>query len=349
MNIRAKRIALITALVIFVVAWGTYAFFPTDLALNIFIKNRLSKNSFDNLERDEMEILFCGTGSPRHDKKRGQSCLGIIAGGQFILIDAGQGSSGRLEEMGAPWAQISAIFLTHFHADHMSGLGELISGSWRYRRNNHLHVYGPTGTKELVEGFAAVYEPDIRDRTFYGSEKDLSKEFAYAKPHTFSIAKDDMSAHTVYEKNGLVVKAFLVEHPPWKESYGYRIEYKSNIVVVSGDTKYSKRVETQAKGADLLIHEAFSERLIEATAIASDDLEIHPDGRTIRHIMKTHTGSRDAAKIARDAGVKQLVLTHIIPPLPNWITERLFLSGLDKIYDGDIVLAEDGLRIYLPN
>jgi ribonuclease Z len=349
MNIKTKRKALIAVIIIFIVAWGTYAFFPTDLALNAFIKHRLSKTAFDKLERNEMEILFCGTGSPRHGKKRGQPCLGIIAGGQFIIIDAGQGSSDRLQEMGAPWAQISAIFLTHFHSDHMSGLGELINGSWRYRRKIHLHVYGPKGTKKLVKDFAAVNEPDIRDRTFYGSEKDLLKEFAYAKPHTFAIAKDDMSAHMVYEKNGLVVKAFLVEHPPWKESYGYRIEYKGNIVVVSGDTKYSKRVETQAQGADLLIHEAFSERLIEAAAIASDELGVHPDGKTIRHIIRTHTGSRDAAKIARDAGVKQLVLTHIIPPLPNWITERIFLSGLDEIYDGDIVLAEDGLRIYLPN
>jgi ribonuclease Z len=309
-------------------------------------KKELQKDTHDSLQRDGIEILLVGTGIPRHAKNRGQSCLGIIAAGQFILIDAGQGCMGRLAEMEAPLVQISTVFLTHLHSDHMSGLGEIINNTWVMGRSEKMNVYGPPGTKALLKGFAEVYKEDIEDRVARRGKDDLDSSLAVAEPHIVTV--DDNEAHTVYEKNGLVVKAFMVEHPEWKYAYGYRIEYAGKVLVVSGDTRFSQHVIRHAKGADILIHETFNKSMLDAAQRAADDLKIKLSAKAIREIKRTHTSTLEAAKVAKEAGVDRLVLTHIIPPLPNIITERMFVLGMDEIYKGDIILAEDGMRLLLP-
>jgi ribonuclease Z len=343
---KIKLILLVIAIVL--IAGGTigYLAFDLDSFLYRVVKKEFLKDRKDTLQRDGMEILFAGTGAPRHSSKRGQPCLGIIAAGQFILFDAGQGCLGRLTEMEAPYKQISTVFLTHLHSDHMSGLGEIINNTWVMGRSEELKVYGPHGTKELLGGFAQVYKEDIKDRIARRGADDLDSSLAVAEPR--SITVNDKEAHTVYEKNGLVVKAFLVEHPEWKYAYGYRIEYAGRLVVVSGDTRFSQQVIRHAKGADILIHEAFNKRMLDVAQRVADEMKISLSSKAIRYIKETHTSTLEAAQVAKEAGVDKLVLTHIIPPLPNIITEKIFLLGMNDIYDRDIILAEDGMRLTVP-
>ncbi|MGD9034500.1 MAG: MBL fold metallo-hydrolase [Desulfobacteraceae bacterium] len=341
----------VTFLIILLVLLSAFAIgyftFDLDRFLYRVAKKELEKDTHDSLQRDGIEILLIGTGSPRHAKNRGQSCLGVIAAGQFMLFDAGQGCMGRLAEMEAPLVQISVVFLTHLHSDHMSGLGEVINNTWVMGRSNKIHVHGPPGTRALLSGFAEIYKEDIEDRVARRGKDDLDSSLAVAEPHIVTV--NDKEAHTVYEKNGLVVKAFLVEHPEWKYAYGYRIEYAGRVLVVSGDTRFSKQVIRHAKGADILIHEAFNKRMLDAAQRAADDLKIKLSAKAIREIKRTHTSTLEAAKVAKEAGVDKLVLTHIIPPLPNIITEKIFVLGMDEIYKGDIILAADGMRLLLPD
>ena len=339
---------ILLVIVLLVIAGGTivYLTFDLDRFLYRVAKKEFQKDSHDTLQRDGLEILFAGTGSPRHSSKRGQACLGIIAAGQFILIDAGQGCMGRLTEMEAPYKQISTVFLTHLHSDHMSGLGEIINNTWVMGRSEKMKVYGPPGTKALLGGFAEVYKEDIEDRIARRGKDDLDATLAVAEPHIVTV--NDKEAHTVYEKSGLVVKAFMVEHPEWKYAYGYRVEYAGRLVVVSGDTRFSQQVIRHAKGADILIHEAFSKRMLDAAQRVADELKISLSAKAIRYIKETHTSTLEAAQVAKEAGADKLVLTHIIPPLPNKITEKIFLMGMNDIYDKDIILAEDGVRLKIP-
>lgn len=108
---------ILLVIVLLVIAGGTivYLTFDLDRFLYRVAKKEFQKDSHDTLQRDGLEILFAGTGSPRHSSKRGQACLGIIAAGQFILIDAGQGCMGRLTEMEAPYKQIISMLLNVFH------------------------------------------------------------------------------------------------------------------------------------------------------------------------------------------------------------------------------------------
>ena len=343
---RVRLVLLILGVLILAAGAIGYLTFDLDDLAYRAAKEELQKDTHDNLQRKGLEILMAGTGSPRHSKNRAQPCLGIVGAGQFILFDTGHGCAGQLLEMAAPMGQVSTVFLTHLHSDHMSGLGEVISNSWIMGRRSLIHVYGPPGTGAILDGFAKVYRADVENRTARRGADDLDPSLMVAERHMITV--DDKDAHTVYEKSGLVVKAFQVEHPDWEYSYGYRIEYGGRVLVLSGDTRFSKQVIRHAKDADILIHEAFNRRMLDTAARAVDDLKIRLNSHSIRRIQQTHSSTLDAARVAKEAGVKKLVLTHIIPPLPNVIAEKIFLLGIDDIYDGESVLAEDGMVLNLP-
>lgn len=342
---KKKLISLIIIFVVLVAGSFFYLNFDLDETIYNLAKKELQKDTHDNLQRDGLEVLLAGTGSPRHSENRTQVCQGIIGAGQFLLFDTGQACVGKLLEMEAPVGQVSAIFLTHLHADHMSGLAEVISNSWIMGRRNKLRVYGPPGTRTVLDGFAMVYRADVADRVSRRGKDDLDPSLMVVEPRIVAI--DDQEAHSVYEKDGLVVKAFQVDHPDWQYSYGYRIEYEGKVLVFSGDTRFSQQMIRHAANADILVHEAYSKRMLAAAARAADDLKIGLNSSSIRRIQETHSSTLEAARVAKESGAKKLVLNHIIPPLFNPVMEWIFMQGIDEIYDGEVLLAEDGMRLDL--
>jgi ribonuclease Z len=157
--------------------------------------------------------------------------------------------------------------------------------------------------------------------------------------------------------NGLEVFAFGVDHSPVEPAFGYRVEYKGRAVVISGDTRASDNMTRQAKGADLLIHEAFNKNLINKMISAADpDMLKNESVRKLMNLAKQvqhyHTSPVEAATIASDAGVKKLVFTHIDPPLGPFVvrhlvTQPFFLKGVSEVYQGEVVIAEDGMHFEL--
>jgi len=340
------KLLIFIVLILAVLAAGIgYFTFDLDNFLYSHAKREIQKDITDNLQGDGIEILFAGTGAPRFSEKRGQSCLGVIAAGKFMLFDSGQGCLDRLNKMEAPVTKISHIFLTHLHSDHMSGLGEVINNTWVQGRINPLEIYGPPGTIEVIDGFNQVYKEDIADRIARRGSDDMNIDLAYGVPHIVTVT--DNEAVIAYEDNGLIIKAFRVDHPEWQYSYGYRIKYAGRLVVISGDTRFTQQMIRHGKGADMLIHEAYSRRMLEALKKAMVAANHHVSPAALDYIMETHTSTLEAATVASETGADQLVLTHIIPPLENWIAEKIFLIGIDELYDGDVILAEDGMRLYL--
>jgi ribonuclease Z len=338
----------LTVLPVFILLAGTIAYVTFDLDDFLYgvVKREFQKDTHDNLQRDGIEILLAGTGSPRHAKNRGQPCLGVVGAGVFLLFDAGHGCAGRLLDMEAPLGQISTVFFTHLHADHVSGLGEVINNSWLFGRKTDLQVYGPPGTEKVIDGFAEAYKPEVENKVALRKKSELDPSHSIAEPKIITV--EDNDAHTVYKKNGLVVKAFRTEHAGFKYAYGYRVEYGGSVMVISGDTRFSQQMIRHAEYADILIHEAYSKRMMDIVARVVDDLKVGLNSKAIRTIGEAHTSTLDVAKVAKEAGAHKLVLTHIIPPLPNVITEKIFTLDMDDIYDGEIILAKDGMRLNLP-
>jgi len=316
-----------------------------DKAVERTIKKELERPQYGLLDDPGMHIIMAGTGSPRIDPERGPPCVVIIAGGEFMLFDAGEACIRRIEMMDLPIDRITGVFITHLHSDHIGGIGQAINHSWIWGRKNKLEVYGPDGIEEIIDGITKTYMPDIQIRTTLQGDDILDPDHAVAQAKLIDLK--DSNAETVFERNGVVVKAFLVEHQPAEPAFGFRIEYKGRSVVISGDTRKSDSVVQHSKGADILIHEAMNKDIVQRVAGILRKLGDETRANHVLNVMPYHTHTIEAAQVAKEAGVDKLVLTHIIPPLPNTITKWMFTRGMKDEFEGDIMIAEDGMRFYL--
>lgn len=292
------------------------------------------------------ELIFCGTGTPQFFPDRSQPCLGVVAAGKFFLFDAGQNASRQLSATASPFTKLEAVFLTHLHSDHMSGVADVLHSSWLMGRQHDVDVVGPPGTQQLLDGIHQGYSNDIAERQRVLGVEYLETTVNLGQATEVTIENEE--AVVVYDADGLVVEAFRVDHPDWPYAYGYRISYGGRTVVVSGDTKYTPAIAKHARGTDMLIHEAVNLGMMEQIASALREFggPVNPDRLAL--ISEVHTPTLEVARVAQEASVEKLVLTHLIPPIPaNFVAEQHYSDGMDEIYEGEIVMARDGMRITL--
>jgi ribonuclease Z len=258
------------------------------------------------------------------------------------------------------------VLLTHLHADHIGDLGEVATQSWLGGRKVPLQVYGPpapepaerttdaegetfgtSGTEAVVKGFAQAYNSDAEFRIAQGHDL-VPTEAARMIGHDVPRPGPD-EAVTVYDRDGLKISAFLVNHDPVEPAYGYRIEYAGRGAVVSGDTARVPNMVRFSRGADVLVHEALNNGMVEMLAKALDASGNQRAGTMARQVIAYHTSPIDAAGIAKEAGVPLLVFTHEVPPLRNALMRRMFMRGVKEARgNGTTVLGRDGLLISLP-
>lgn len=300
------------------------------------------------LESPDMTVVLCGTGSPLADPERAGACTAVVAGGQLVMVDAGPGSWEALDLTKLPTGALSAVLLTHFHSDHIGDLGEAMTQSWIAGRSAPLPVYGPPGTKQVVDGFVAAYAQDASYRTLHHDPAHMPPAAAPAVAHEIALGDAADADAVVFDNNGLKVTMFRVLHDPVTPAVGYRFDYKGNSVVVSGDTAKSASVVKHAQGADLLIHEALNREMMGRVAAIVSKLGNERLGKMANDTLNYHTSPVEAAEVARDAGVHTLVFSHVVPGPRNAIMRRMFLSGVDEVFEGEVVLGEDGQRFTLP-
>jgi len=255
----------------------------------------------------DFRVTLLGTGvpTPRPDRF-GPSTL-VQAGDQTLLIDAGRGATIRLYQLGVPMGRVDALLLTHYHSDHTVGIPDFWLTGWLQshyaQRSAPLRVIGPTGAKNLMSNLEKAYAADIEIRI--ADEK--------LPPQGVALAVEEFAADgVVYEKNGVKVTAFEVDHGDViKPAYGYRIDYRGRAAVISGDTRYNENVVKYGAGADLLIHEV---------AIARPELMSEA---FIQRIMAHHTTAREAGLVFSRTKPKLAAYTHLvflaserIPPAP---------------------------------
>jgi ribonuclease Z len=298
------------------------------------------------LNDGQMHVILCGTGSPLTDATRAASCTAVIAGGEFVLIDTGPGSWRKLATLNLPQQAVSAVLLTHFHSDHIGDLGEATTMSWVAGRTKPLAVYGPPGVEKVVAGFAQAYALDVEYRVAHHGETNLPRAAAGAIAKTVTLKKPDEAA-LVFARNGLKVTAFKVEHDPVKPAYGYRLEYRGRVVVISGDTAKSTNLAKHAAGADLLLHDVLAKTLIQMGADGFERSGQTRRAALARDITTYHASPTEVAEIAAAANVEALVFTHLVPPPTTPIAEQAFTRGVGEIFKGKVVIAKDGLRFDL--
>jgi ribonuclease Z len=344
-----KRIVKSLAVLVGVaLAGGSIAFWRLggmDGVQQLAIRRILQDQRSGLFEDGRLHVFTLGTGSPQLGGGRMPVANAVIAGKEFLILDAGEGASRTMGELGLPVQRISGVFITHWHSDHFAGLGQVLNQSWNADRNHEVPVYGPEGVERVMAGLQQMYRDDIRYRSL-GEVEHNDPAYALGTPVTVSIP-DGEPGTVVFDRNGVVVRAFRVDHGHVKPAYGYRVEYNGKSVVLSGDTVASPLVSAAAQDCDLLIHEALNIRLMSNAIAALRDLGNEVDAQRAQGVMRYHADTLDVARIAAQANAAKLVLSHVIPASTNPLLDRLFVSGMEEYYAGPIVMAKDGQHFAL--
>jgi len=290
-----------------------------------------------NIPAQEFKVTLLGTGSPIPIMDRfGPSTL-VEAGGEKLLIDCGRGASLRLWQLHVPLSGLTAVFLTHLHSDHIVGLPDLWLTGWLpptsfAHRTRPFRIWGPAGTEEMMANLAKAFQADIRFRIADG-----------IPPQGAVVVAKDVVQGVVFEKNGVKVTAFDVDHgEPVKPALGYRIDYGGRVLVLSGDTRPSENLIRFAKGADVLIHE-----------VAAAKPELLKKSEAARRVIAIHTTPEDAGTVFARVKPKLAVYSHIVllttDPAIAAPTNMDVMTLTRKTYDGPLELGEDLMTIEIGN
>ncbi|MCT2558042.1 MBL fold metallo-hydrolase [Tsuneonella sp. YG55] len=272
-------------------------------------------------------MTFLGTGTPSLDPARYGAATLVEAGDRRLLFDVGRGATIRLRQAGLAPIDVDAVFLTHFHSDHVVGLPDLflsriILDAGRPGSNSPLRLFGPPGTGALADGLRQAFAADLAIR-----RKDERSPEA-----RMQIRVVEMDEGVVFDEDGLRVTMFRVDHgEDIRPAVGYRIDFRGRSVVLSGDTRYDPSIADRAKGVDLLVHE---------TAVADEMIAATP---RFSRILAHHTSPQDVGRIFASAAPKLAAVSHI--GMHGAVDETDIAEGVRTSYHGPLLIAQDLTRV----
>src|SRR3984893_16509002 len=267
-----------------------------------------------------LKVTPLGTGNPRPTMQRFGPSILVEVRREKLLVDCGRGATQRLYQLNIPFADVSALFLTHLHSDHIVGIPDLYLTGWIMGRSAPLRVWGPTGTRQMMSHLQQAYEFDIHTR------RDVDEKL----PTTGAeVVAKDMEQGVVYQTGVLKVTAFAVDHGPVKPAFGYRVDFAGHSVVLSGDTRYSENLIRFSEGADVLIHE-----VMDPDAFRLKNPSVSQE--RVQTILAHHTTPEQAGTVFARVKPKLAVYSHIVPPDASDL-----IPLTRKTYSGPLEVGED--------
>jgi ribonuclease BN (tRNA processing enzyme) len=287
-------------------------------------------------QRKGTRLILLGTkGGPRVSEirpgKRSNPSSLILINDVPYVVDCGYGVSRQLLAAGVELNRLRYIFITHHHADHNLEYGSLLYNAWITGLPLKVDAYGPSGLEKMTQDFFNYTKFDVDTRIVDEGRPDLRK---------LVVAHDFAQPGVVLNNDDVKVSTCRVRHPPITESYAYRFDARDRSIVISGDTAFAPELADFAKGADVLVHEVMYLPGIEAL------LKRLPNATRLReHLMASHSLPADVGKIAAQAEVKTLVLTHFVPGDDPSITDDQWTEDVRKHFKGRIVVGNDLLEV----
>jgi ribonuclease Z len=255
-------------------------------------------------------VTLLGTGSPAPAVDRFSACILVEVGRRHLLFDAGRGCVIRLQQARVSWPDIAAIFVTHLHSDHVLAIPDILLTGWTAGRTAPLEVRGPRGTSDMMTHRVQAYEFDIRTRVANSRQPP-------------QVDASDIGPGVVYERDGIKVTAFEVDHGEVKPAFGYRIDAGGRSVVLSGDTRFSENLIRHAQGADLLVHEV---------ALGGPNLSAQQ-----QFALALHTLPERAAEVFRRVSPRLAVYSHIL--LVGNVTTESLTAATRQTYSGPLEIG----------
>jgi ribonuclease BN (tRNA processing enzyme) len=297
-----------------------------------------------------------------------------VVAGRTYLVDCGGGATRQLRKAKL-LSGLHQVFLTHLHSDHTCDYFNLFLLGWPIIQwNPPVHVFGPGpagGAAALPPEDAPLHHPanptpglvDLTEAQFEAHAYDINVRMREAGrhdlrplvvPHEIALPAElgargpdrvapDMQPLLVAEDDDVRVTATLVRHAPVFPAFAYRFDTEAGSVVLSGDTAPCRNLVELARGADILVHEVFDDSTVEPGAGDEDDWEAE---RRHHHMVTAHTPLSEVGRIAAEAGVRRLVLTHFIPGDDN-LPDEHWVKGVGGGFDGEVVAGRDLTELVL--
>lgn len=193
---------------------------------------------------ESLRVTFIGTGGPEVSAERSGIATLVTAGDENVLFDAGRNLMQNLYEAGVDPRDVTKIALTHLRNDHIEGLATLwMTGWFLLGRTEPLQVWGPPGTKDMIEGMYSMYQFDIEHRANSFNDRDHLKiqvtEFENDGP--------------IVDLQGLKITAFAVEHDDGNPAFGCRADYAGHSILLTGDTRLCSNLITYGENVDVMV------------------------------------------------------------------------------------------------
>jgi ribonuclease Z len=276
------------------------------------------------LTSNEIRVTLLGTGTPRPFMDRFGPSILVEAGTEKLIFDVGRGAMQRLFQLGVSYSDVTGVLLTHLHSDHTVGLPDLWLTGWLIsNRATPLELWGPAGTRKMADGLRSAYSFDLDIRV-----RDDKVPAAGGR-----IIAHDIGEQMIFDRGGVKVTAFLVDHGLVRPALGYRVDAGGHSVVLSGDTRYSPNLISHAKGTDLLIHEV--------GAASAEELRTNEHTRTI---IAHHTTPERAAEVFNEVKPKLAVFSHLVL---RGVSAEDAVRTTRLTYAGPLQLGEDLMRFHV--
>jgi ribonuclease BN (tRNA processing enzyme) len=283
--------------------------------------------------RPGTRLILLGTGGgPRPRKTRVPGSQVILVNEAAYVFDCGVGVATQLARADVRLSSLRHVFITHHHSDHNAEYGPLLLTAWGAGLRTRVDTWGPPPLARMKELFFQMNDYDTRTRTKDEARVPLAP---LIRPHELN------QGGVVLQQDGVVVNCALVDHPPVTPAFAYRLDAPDRSVVISGDTKPSDALIRLARGADVLVHEvlwpAAVDRML-ASAYNAAELK--------KSILSHHTTAEEVGRVAAEAQVRTLVLSHFVPSDDPEITDEMWTDAVRRGgYKGPIVLGKDLLEI----
>ena len=278
------------------------------------------------------KLVLLGTAAgPLPGRSREMTSHVMLSNGAAYVLDCGMGVTNQYARTGIPFHALKSIFITHHHADHNIEYGPLLIVGWIQGLPLDVRAFGPPPLKQMTDDFMRAYKQTV----------DFWAEDFHMQPLRSVEVREIAAAGPVMQDDNVKVSAIVVEHPPVKPALGYRFDFRDRSIAFSGDTAPLDAVAEMAKGADVLVHETMYVPAVEN--YIKDQIA---KGRPVKfeafmaHMKADHTPSEDVGRIAQEAGVKTLVLSHLTPAIDS-ITDETWRAPAAKYFKGEIIVGRD--------
>lgn len=283
-----------------------------------------------------MRIRLLGTGTPTPSLKRMSSGYLVETAERKILFDFGPGAYHRLLEAGIGPTEITDVFFTHLHYDHCLDFVRLLMTHWDQGagRVPELNVYGPAHTSrmtELIIGDDGLFGPDLRARTELPMSQDVFRARGGTLPRGLPqpVVRELNSGDRVDCGDVTITARSVLHAQPILECFGFRLDSDFGSLAYSGDSGPCAAMEELARDCDVLIHMC---HFLSGTALS-------------KHMEKRNMGHLELAALGRNAGVRNLVVTHVTEQMDVPGVRERVIREMSEIYAGNLIFGEDLMEV----